>query len=81
MAYGGNFFVEEAQPCHPPRPLALNEGLGVLTELDEVPGGPFLVGDPATPPIRDGEVLVVGGVLGRPGAAGADGGRGVRDIV
>ena len=78
---GGNFLVEEAQPCQPPHCLALRKSLGVLTELDEVPGGALLVGDPVAPSIRDSEVLVVGGVLGRPGAAGADGGRGVRDIV
>ena len=65
----------------PARIPRVQESLGVLAELDEVPGGPLLVGNRETPPIRDSEVLVVGGVLGRPGAAGADGGRGVRDMI
>ena len=78
---GSGLLVEEGQPCRPPGSFARQEGLGLLRELDEVPGGPLLVGNPETPPIRDSEVLVVGGVLERPGAAGADRGREVRHIV
>ena len=54
--------------------LALRENLGVLAEQNTVTGDPFLVGDPAPSPVRDGEVLVTLGVpLWGPWAAGSKG--------
>ena len=69
--------VEEGKPSGPPSALTLQKAFGPLGQADAVAAGPLLVVHPEEVPVRDGTVLVGGGVLGRPRAVG----RRARDIV